>query len=156
MPQLNRIKNAVIYIWETIPIGLRVKPLDALVSLLLIMYALSIGGLSTFDPFDFLGENLTFDNIIEVFVTIYLIFGSFLILFGLLFHQTHQSILSFCKSEIWGWRLIFSACSVIFLAEMTHGWSLATVIWLLQAIASCFKMLQYYSERRLERNIWTQ
>jgi hypothetical protein len=153
---LNRNKNAIVDLSEKFPVGLRNKPLDALVSIFLIMYALSIGGVSAFDPFDFLAQQLSFTFIVNIFVTVYLILGSCLILYGLLFHAYHNSILSFCGGELWGWRLIFSACCVIFILSAVAGFSLATLIWALQAIASFLKMLQYYNERRMERNLWTR
>lgn len=154
--QLNRAKDLLLSTWERVPWGLRHKPMDALVCILLIMYALSIGGVSIFDPFDFLSANLTLAYLIEIFVAAYLVLGSAMILIGLLSHHTHNSLLSFCGIENCGWRLVFSACSVILIAEMINGPSLAVFIWLLQTIAALFKIIQYYAEGRLEQKIWSR
>ena len=155
---MNRIKCEIFSVWAYLPDGLRRKPLDLEVCLLLIMVSLASFDISQFDPFDFLFIDSPFTDILQAICIIYIFIGSILILYGLFFHHRHNRILSYCKSEMWGWRFIFSASCAIFIAEFffgrVTGVSLGSLLWFLQASVAMLKLLQYYNEKLKEKKLW--
>ena len=157
---MNRIWNVVFKYWGKLPIGLRHKPLDAFLCLLLILAALAGLDIKFFDDLDFLYEELPFAQYIQYICVTYVIMGSLFVLYGLLFHQKHNKLLSYCRLELWGWKFIFSASAAMTLAEVffgtQEGVSLGAVIWSLQLLAASLKLLVCYDEKRREQLLWTK
>jgi hypothetical protein len=142
-----------------LPEGLQGKPLDFQISILLILVALSGYNITEFDDLDFLYLESPLASVLQFICVSYLMVGSILIIIGLLLHHRHNSILSFCSTEMWGWRLIFSASTAMFIAEFFFGTqpgiSIGCLIWFLQSLVSLMKLLQYYKEKSVEKNLWT-
>jgi hypothetical protein len=155
---LNRISSGIFNVWSHLPDGLQKKPLDFQISILLILVCLAGYNISAFNEFDFLYLESPLAMILQFICVSYLMLGSILILVGLFTHHKHNTILSFCRTELWGWRLIFSASSAMFLAEFFFGVypgiTIGCLIWLLQIVTSCMKLLQYYKEKIQEKSIW--
>lgn len=155
---MNRMKREVFRVWSKLPEGVRRKPLDVEISILLIMTALAGSNLNLFEPFEFLFVDSPFSYIIEIICSIYLLIGGILVIYGLFTHHKHNQILSFCKTELWGWRLITSAAAALFIAEFFFGTvtgvSLGSVIWLLQLIVGTLKLFQFYNEKSKEKQLW--
>jgi hypothetical protein len=153
------VKDTIFKIWEKLPEGLQRKPLDFQISILLILVALSGFNITELDDLDFLYLESPLAMLLQFICVSYIFIGSLLIIIGLFIHHIHTSILSFCKAEIWGWRLIFSASTAMFIAEFFFGTqpgvSIGCLIWFLQALTSFIKLLQYYKEKSLEKHIWT-
>jgi len=156
---LDKFWNLIFKQWEKLPTGLRHKPLDAFLCVLLLMASLAGFDINSFSSLSFLYEELPFTKIIQYTCVAYVGLGSILILYGLFFHHKHNKLLSFCKSELWGWRLIFSASAAMTLAELFFGTqpgiSLGAFIWSLQLIASGLKLLVCYDEKNREKRLWT-
>lgn len=155
---MNKIRGGIFKAWAKLPEGVRRKPLDVEICLLLIMASLAAYSVPMFQPFNFLYLESPLANLIQLICVSYLILGSVLILIGLITHHKHDSLLSYCKTEMWGWRLIFSASTALFLAEFFFGTypgvTIGCAIWLLQLITSCMRLLQYYNEKSQERKFW--
>lgn len=156
---MNRVKDTIFSLWGKLPEGLRRKPLDFQISVLLILVALSGYNLTEFDDLDFLYLESPLASVLQFICVSYLMAGSILIVHGLITHHKHNSIISFCNTEMWGWRLIFSASTAMFIAEFFFGTqpgiSIGCLIWLLQALVSLMKLLQYYTEKSVKRYMWT-
>ena len=156
---MNKIKDAIFKLWNKIPVGIQNKPLDIEVCILLILASLSAYKIPMLQPFNFLYLESPLEDLLQLICVSYLIIGSILILIGLFTHHKHDILLSYCKCEMWGWRLIFSACGAMFMAEFFFGTypgvTLGCAIWLLQLIISFMRLLQFYNEKSQERKFWT-
>jgi hypothetical protein len=156
---LNNFWNLVFKQWEKLPKGFRYKPLDAFLCILLLMASFAGLNIQAFSSLNFLYEELPFTEILQYICVSYVLVGSLLILYGLFFHHKHNKLLSFCKTELWGWRLIFSASAAMTLAEVFFGTqsgiSIGATIWTLQLIASALKLFVCYDEKNREKQLWT-
>lgn len=155
---MNKVKNGIFKLWSRLPEGLQRKPLDFQISILLILACLAGYNIPAFNEFDFLYLESPLAIVLQFICVSYLMAGSILILFGLLTHHRHNTIMSFCRTEMWGWRLIFSASTAMFLAEFFFGTypgiTIGCLIWFLQTVTSFMKLLQYYKEKMQEKSIW--
>lgn len=156
---MNRMKCEIFKIWARLPDGLRRKPLDFEVAVLLIFSALAAINITPFDPFKFLFADSPLTDVLEMICITYMLLGGLFLIIGLLTHHRHGQLLSYCKLEMWAWRLIFSTSLAMFIAEfffgVIPGISIGSLLWLLQSCVAMLKLFQYYNEKLKEQKLWT-